>query len=155
MIAVDHQFSRDANPRHDNSCSKCGRTRDLHPPASRDRAIESAFMDDVERLVVQMRGMSYSAGAMDGYRRKVTARLAIGDERYGPTEFLNRDCLVEVEEETPDIAAYALLEIERLEREGLDDEAFHEVRSALVTAAAYAAASDEWVHIARLARDAR
>jgi hypothetical protein len=154
VSVVDHQFSRDANPRHDNSCSTCGRTRASHPPSSRDRQVEREFMDDVQKLVVQMRGMSYSAGAFDAYRRKVTERLAVGDERYGPTEFLRRDCLVEVEEETPDVSSYGLLEVERLQREGLDDEAFHEVRSALVTAAAYAAIADEWVHIARLARDA-
>jgi hypothetical protein len=153
VTAVDHHFSRDANPRHENACSTCGRTKDVHLPTSRDRSIEHEFMEDVGQLVAQLRGMSYSHAAFEAYRRKVTERLAVGDERYGPTEFLNRDCLVEVEEETPDVSSYGLLEVERLQREGLDDEAFQEVRSALVTAAAYAAIADEWVHIARLARD--
>lgn len=155
MIVVDHAFAPNEtnNPRLARCCARCNRIPEAHP-ATRDVRVETAFMDDVERLVSQVRGMSYNPGAFDAYRRKVTARLAIGDERYGPVEFLNRDCLVEVEEETPDVSSYGLLEVERLQREGLGEDALIEVRSALVTAAAYAAIADEWVHIARSARDA-
>lgn len=156
MSVVDHAWEPypDHEHRRPDACQHCFYRRDLHPPSSRDTGVERRFMDDVEKLVAQVRGMSYSPSAFDAYRRKVTARLAVGDERYGPVEFLNRDCLVEVEEETPDVSSYGLLEVERLQREGLDEDALIEVRSALVTAAAYAAIADEWVHIARLARDA-
>lgn len=152
MIVQNHAFERDANPRHDNCCGKCGRIPDAHPPCSRDVGVERAFMADVAELVAQMRGMSFNPTALAAYTRKVSERLAIGEERYGGTEFLSRDNLVEVADETPDVAAYGLLEVERLQREGLDEQAVSEVRSALVTAAAYTAIADEYVRVAKAAR---
>jgi hypothetical protein len=114
--------------------------------------VERAFMADVAELVGQMRGMSFNPSALQAYTRKVHDRLAIGEERYGGTEFLNRDNLVEVADETPDVAAYGLLEVERLQREGFDEQTVSEVRSALVTAAAYTAIADEYVRVAKAAR---
>jgi hypothetical protein len=121
------------------------------PVAGRDPQVERQFMADVAELVGQMRGMSFNPAALDAYVRQVSLRLEVGQERYGDTEFLRRDNLVEVAEETPDIAAYGLLEVERLERDGVEDEVLQEVRSALVTAAAYAAIADEYVRQARYA----
>lgn len=154
IAVADHAFELSANPRNENACARCGRITSFHPPAGRDLNVERLFMADVAELVSMLRGMSFNPSALAAYTRKVHERLAIGEERYGGTEFLNRDNLVEVADETPDVAAYGLLEVERLQREGLDEQAVGEVRSALVTAAAYTAIADEYVRVAKAARAA-
>lgn len=57
------------------------------------------------------------------YIAAVTRRLELGAERYGPAGFLrpDRDNLRELLEETPDVAGYALLELQRLHATGHDD----------------------------------
>ncbi len=113
---------------------------------SRDPAYERAFLDDVEYLVAQIQGLSYQPEDK-AYARKVVARLNLGAQRYGDLAYLTRDNLAEVEEETPDVAAYAVLELQRLRVS--DPSVVDEVRADLVTAAAYAAIADGFVRRAR------
>jgi len=115
---------------------------------SRDEAFERAFLADMRQLVTHLRGAAGTPGETEAFVRRIRERLAIGAERYGEHQFLQRDNLSEVEEETPDVAAYAMLELERLQ-ELLPPAELADVRIDLVTAAAYAAIADVYVRAAR------
>lgn len=78
------------------------------------------------------------------YTAAVQRRLELGAERYGDDAFLTRDNLAELLEETPDVAGYALLELQRLA-----GRAHPGVRDDLLRAALCGAVAD---HYARRAR---
>lgn len=72
---------------------------------------------DLERELLALAGeinLRHHGEQPGPYSRAVRARLQLGAERYEPGAFRQRDNLVEVLEETPDVAAYVLLELQRL-----------------------------------------
>lgn len=117
-----------------------------HDP-TRDLVFEAKFLADVVEAAGRLGGITNNS-----YPPSVERRLAVGRERYGDGNFLDKDNLQEVLEETPDIASYSMLELERLLRLGIDDEIFDEMYLDLVAAGAYAALSD---HYARRAMRTR
>lgn len=102
---------------------------------------ERRFLDEVESEASRR----YNIDAR-GYRERVEARLAVGAERYGDDDFMGKDVVTELLEETPDVAAYALLEAQKTLADPNDDgDRVHWLFEAAV-AAAYAD------HCARMAR---
>jgi hypothetical protein len=125
-----------ANPRNEGWCVKCGHTME-----ARDRDYEEAFLENVCREASRRFGMDCA-----GYKLAVKRRLELGAERYGDMDFMTKDNMRELLEETPDLAGYALLEAQKTLRLNLDDDeqrAWH-----LFEASVYGAAAD---HHARLA----
>lgn len=68
--------------------------------------------------------------------------MVIGRRTYGDDAFLAKDNIAEVMEETPDIAGYAVLELQKQKRLGLDPTVFEGIRLDLVAASAYGAVAD-------------
>ena len=71
------------------------------------------------------------------YVRRVQLRLRVGAQRYGDNLHDGRDLIGELLEETPDVAGYALLELQRL-----GDQAPAGVRDDLLRAAMCGAVAD-------------
>lgn len=84
-----------------------------------------------------------------GYAREIHERLTLGAERYGDTNYLDKDNLIEAGEELPDFAAYLLLELQRLQGQ-LRDEDLDELR--MYAIGAIAAASHVHELLRRLSR---
>lgn len=153
------EHSPSANPRLAGSCVKCGRpiTNSGIGPAksftpslasetyretgfskdpARDLSYEDDFLTDALRLAERLHGITNHA-----YPGRVSQRLDIGRARYGDGDFLTKDNITEVLEETPDLAAYAMLELQRLRRSATPEH--HElVRMDLVAVAAYGSIAD-------------
>lgn len=109
----------------------------------RDRAYEAEFLENVERKALERFGVNVA-----GYRISVERRLEHGAKVYGDLDFLDKDMVRELLEETPDVASHALLEAQkRLARGAEDDEKLH----FLFDAAVYGAMAD---YCARRAREA-
>jgi hypothetical protein len=128
-------------------CVKCGRRLPIAqaPDPTRDLEYENAFLTDALEMALRVSGISnYS------YPAAVYHRLNIGRERYGDGNYLTKDNLQEVREETPDIAAYAVLELQKQQRLGLNPEVLAELRLDLVAAAAYGAIADYFAQRASL-----
>ena len=104
---------------------------------NRDLAFESRFLADAHELAGRLTGISNFA-----YPLRVNHRLDIGRERYGDGDFLGKDCIQEVLEETPDLAAYAMLELQRLGRLDSPPVPLSEIRLDLVAVAAYGSIAD-------------
>lgn len=134
------------DPRKD-SCVKCGRlfTPPEPEPDARDFFFEEKFLLDALEMAQRTTGITNFQ-----YQQLVWHRLAVGHERYGANNFLKVDNLREVREETPDIAAYAVLELQKQRRQGLDPEVLAELRLDLVAAAAYGAVADYFAQRASL-----
>lgn len=112
---------------------------------SRDHALER------ELLASAIRGARKLGVDARPFTRRVLRRLDLGDELYGGT-FVDRDCFAEAIEEAEDLAAWALLEAERLERlEELGESVRIDLRLAVVAAAL----ADRYLRRARTARDQR
>ncbi len=105
---------------------------------SRDRALERHLLERLVRVAKQR--FDVDCGAYVG---AVEERLAIGADRYGDDLHDGRDLMGELLEETPDVAGYALLELQRLGP--VDDD----VRDDLLHVALLGAVAD---HYARRAR---
>lgn len=111
---------------------------------SRVRALERTFLANA---ITEAARLGVDAV---GYDDAVLERLELGALRYGGDAFLERDNLVELLEETPDVAGYALLELQRLgARERLDGD----VAQALLKAAVHGAIADHYARQARRLRD--
>lgn len=126
-----------SDPRHTGSCVKCGKLYEPELDPARDLLFESHFMFDALEMAHRLTGISNPS-----YPAAVYDRLDIGRERYGDGDFLTKNCIDEVREETPDLAAYAMLELQRQRHLGLDDETFASVRLDLVAVTAYGAVAD-------------
>ena len=144
-----------ANPRTENWCVKCGkRMPDIGPvkpftpnlpqdnfvpkDPARDPEFESAFLQDALEVAQRLAGIANPA-----YPHRVNHRLDVGRARYGDADFLSKDNLVEVLEETPDLAAYAMLELQRLRHLGvISQRVAEELRLDLVAVAAFGAVAD-------------
>lgn len=94
--------------------------------------LEHGLLDAAARVAHRIFGVDARP-----YVGAVEERLALGAERYGDDASLDRDNLVELLEETPDVAAYALLELQRLG--GKESE---EVRDDLLRVVLLGAAAD-------------
>ena len=117
MIAeCDHRPSRD--PRHEGICVKCARPIPVVKPA-RDPHYERIFFDQLHSAVERRFGVDAT-----GYINTVKARLTLGSERYGDDDFLSKDVVEALLEETPDLAAYALLETHKMLMDPLEDEGY-------------------------------
>jgi hypothetical protein len=68
--------------------------------------------------------------------------MRVGREVYGDDAFMGKDNIAEVMEETPDIAGYAVLELQKQRNLGLPSAVFEDVRLDLVAASAYGAVAD-------------
>lgn len=108
---------------------------DIDP--TRDLEFERAFIRDVLVTAGRLTGIYHPR-----YANSVFQRLAVGRLRYGDGDYLTKDNLQEVREETPDVATYAMLELQKQRRLGLDDTTFQELRLDLVAAAAYGSVAD-------------
>lgn len=130
-------------------CVKCARrlTDELPGPhdPTRDLQFETNFLLDALETAQRVTGISNHS-----YPTLVNMRLAVGRERYGDANYMTKDNLQEVREETPDIAAYAVLELQKQRHLGLDPEVFSELRLQLVAAAAYGAIADWYAQRASL-----
>lgn len=106
----------------------------------RDDAYEHIFLEEVERVAERRFGVPAR-----GYRLRVLHRLKIGAQRYGDRDFDNKDVIGELLEETPDVAAYCVLEAQKQMRGSVDDaSAWH-----LFEAAVHGAAADYHARMAR------
>lgn len=174
MGKCDHASA--TNPRLAGTCVKCGRKRlptvgppkgftpdlasdynvydhanphtqdpDSETDPARDLGFESRFLADAVELAQRLHGIANLA-----YPQRVNDRLAIGRARYGDGAFLGKDNITEVLEETPDLAAYAMLELQRIRSLGHFDK-YSEVRLDLVAVAAYGSIAD-WYAIRAGAR---
>lgn len=98
----------------------------------RDQLYEETVLQEVIREFPRRYGVENPA-----YISSVQQRLALGAERYGDDAYLQRDNVREVLEECPDIAAYGLLELQRLN--GVDDDsvgaAYHHLFEAMLAGA--------------------
>lgn len=126
------------DPRYQRVCVKCSRPV-LAPPLdpTRDLEYERAFLRDAVELCQRLTGIHNPI-----YPILVERRLDVGRKRYGDGDYMRKDNLREVREETPDIASYALLELHKQRQLGLGEETQRELRLDLVAAAAYGAAAD-------------
>lgn len=134
----DHAPSPD--PRKEGLCVKCGRPYAPDSPVdpARDLAFEMEFLGEALDTALRLTGVSNMA-----YPMRVNHRLDIGRARYGDGDFLTKDNLTEVLEETPDLAAYAMLELQRLRRDAsINPVLFNDIRLDLIGVAAYGAISD-------------
>lgn len=134
------------DPRYQESCYKCGKR--LHPGSevvklpgidpSRDEEFETWFLGEALSWAQRLTGIMNMA-----YPIRVNRRLDIGRERYGDGDFLTKDNLQEVLEETPDLAGYAMLELQRLRRDSeVERTVYEDVKQDLVAVAAYGAIAD-------------
>lgn len=119
---------------------------------TRDPWLEAAFLEDVVNTAQRLTGITNHV-----YPQLVRDRLAIGYRRYGAGDFLRKDNLREVREETPDIASYAILELTKQKRAGMPELPFLELRLELVACAAYGAVADYYAqraarHLAEVTR---
>ncbi len=108
----------------------------------RSRALEDHLLERVAAVARARVGVDARA-----YPGAVRARLELGARRYGDGAFMGRDNLTELLEETPDVAAYALLELQRLRGRELPAEAAAD----LLRAAVMGAAADAYARRARAA----
>lgn len=103
-------------------------------PAQRDVLYEEAWLRRLEEEALRRYGTSAQR-----FIRSIRARLDIGKDRYGDDDFLSKDLMVELLEETPDVAAYCLLETQKensLGRDDHQDKHYHLFEAALHAAAA-------------------
>jgi hypothetical protein len=135
-----------SDPRRRGKCCRC------HAPLekqavdpTRDLAFEAKFMEHALDMAQRVQGITNH-----GYHSLVNHRLDVGRQRYGDAAFLDRDNLKEVREETPDVAAYAMLELQRQRALGADPEVLDAIYLDLVGAAAYASIADWFVQRATL-----
>lgn len=112
---------------------------------TRDLAYEAAFLSDALEMATRITGIANYT-----YPTMVNHRLSIGRARYGDADYMTKDNLQEVREETPDIAAYAVLELQKQRRLGLDPDVLADLRLDLVAAAAYGAIADWFAQRATL-----
>jgi hypothetical protein len=112
----------------------------VHPPLppARDRAFEDQFFADVVLTAHRLTGITN-----DSYPGRVQHRMRVGREVYGDDAFMAKDNIAEVMEETPDIAGYAVLELQKQKNLGqIAPDVFEDVRLDLVAASAYGAVAD-------------
>ena len=128
-MMCDHAES--PNPRCEGTCVKCSKPI---PKPARDPHYEQIFFQQLADAAERQFGIDARA-----YIRVVQARLAIGAERYGDDDFMDKDVVEQLLEETPDVTAYCLLETQKMLGSPEDDEgrAFH-----LFECAKHAAAAD-------------
>lgn len=142
MSAPSHAFQHYPSP-FDVGCARCSYPRSAHPktePSPRDPATEQDFLEAALALAEKLIGRHHS-----GYIAQVRKRLAIGAERYGDGAFLERDNLVEIREETPDLGSYPVLEYQRMLAAGEDTA---EDKADLLAIAAHGACAD--IHAQRI-----
>lgn len=118
-------------------CVKCGQEYTPAKDPTRDLEFESRFLTDALEVAQRLTGITNPA-----YPARVNHRLDVGRVRYGDADFLSKDCIVEVLEETPDLAAYSMLELQRLRYLGDAEGIFAELRLDLVAVAAFGAVAD-------------
>jgi hypothetical protein len=136
-------FAHSENPRI-RSCAKCGRAPENHraaPEATVDPTRDLRFEDDFfhEAVTYAQRATGISNLA---YVPRVQARLQVGRERYGDANYMEKDVLQEVLDETPDIAGYAVLELHKQRALGLDEFRFRNLYHDLLAATAYGVVAD-------------
>jgi hypothetical protein len=119
------------NPRLAGTCVKCSRPL---PKPARDLHYERIWFEQLADAAERQFGVNIGA-----YIPAVRERLRIGAERYGDDDFLGKKVIEQLLEETPDVAAYCLLEIQKMLLRNEDDEGkmFH-----LFECAKHAAAAD-------------
>lgn len=121
-----------------HTCDRCGRVLP-HAHPVRSTAYEQAFLEAAE---------TQAPLVGPGWTTRCRQRLAMGQEMYG-SKFMRLDNLLETMEETPDIATYTVLELEKHIALGLDPLVVEVARLDLVKAAALACEADWYVQRAR------
>jgi hypothetical protein len=111
----------------------------------RDQRYEDEFLAEVEREMSRQFGIP-----PHGFADRVKHRLAVGADRYGDFSFWRKDVVAELLEETPDVGAYAALEVQKRLLGGEDDGTGHYW---LFRCAVYAAAADYCARMARRKAD--
>src|SRR5450755_1283042 len=111
-MMCDHRPA--ADPRYAGTCVKCAKRL---PQPARDPHYETIFFQQLQDAVERHFGVDARP-----YIRVVQARLAIGAERYGDEDFMSKDVVEQLLEETPDVTAYCLLETQKLLGSPEDDE---------------------------------
>ncbi len=101
---------------------------------SRDPGLERRLLEAIVREARWLHRLDATA-----YPAAVGVRLELGAQRFGDDAFLESDNLAELLEETPDVAAHALLELQRLRAAAELDAATTEH---LLRAAVHGAAAD-------------
>jgi hypothetical protein len=101
----------------------------------RDHPYETRWLDELAAAVEHRHGVNVQV-----FVHAVRERLALGTARYGDDAFLRKDVVAEALEETPDVAAYVLLEVQK--RLAGTVEADGRVTEHLFTAAIHAAVAD-------------
>lgn len=133
------RYQPSVNDRY-RGCERCGLLPKYHPQIdpTRDLAFEAKFLNDALEAAGRLTGVHNPS-----YPLSVSARLDVGRRRYGDANYMGKDNLVEVLEETPDIASYAMLELQKQRRlKTMDPDTLDELYLDLVAAAAYGAAAD-------------
>lgn len=138
-----------ANPRMHGRCIKCGMAYVKDPSGTtRDLQFEQEMLDTAIELCHRVYGRLPTA-----YTREVQSRLALGAERYGDGDYLLKDNLQEATQESPDFAAYHLLELQRV-RPLMSEDEFEEMKMLVLDAMAHTAAAHLLsVEVSRLRHD--
>lgn len=106
----------------------------------RSELYETQWLDNLVKESLRRHGVDTL-----GYATAVQSRLAIGAQRYGDSDFMSKDVIRELLEETPDVGAYALLETQKL---NLGDSSEDGVHHALFECALAGAQADYWARTA-------
>jgi len=110
----------------------------------RDLLFEDAFLNEVVKETARRAGIMVEA-----YSDAVRRRLTLGADTYGDNDYLSKDNLAEALFEGPDLAAYAMLELQKLNRSSGEHEGVHHH---LFEASVHAAIADWHTRRAKLAR---
>ena len=125
---IVHKCRQTEDPRKPHRCA-CGKPL---LRSARDQAYEFQFLHESASAAERAHGVD-----AEGFPERVLNRLEIGASRYGDNDFLSKDVLIEALEEAWDLAAYAVLEAQKMVAAGEDgqDKAFHLYEMAKLAAA--------------------
>lgn len=123
-----HTCRESMNPRKTGWCD-CG-LRIVQ--SARNPEYEQQFLQEAASAAERAHGVD-----ADGFADRVLNRLEIGASRYGDNDFLRKDVLLEALEEAWDLAAYAVLEAQKMVAadDSQPDKAFHLYEMAKLAAA--------------------
>ncbi len=110
--------------------------------SARSREFERRLLAETVRRA----GVGYGLHCQ-AYVASVEQRLELGAQRYGDTAYLDRDNLIELLEETPDVAGYSLLELQARGGDGAPPPLFAALRQVLI----HGALADHFARVAQRA----
>lgn len=103
-------------PRCQRQCQSCAKLRPDERQLARDPDFERRYFEDI--CVEVQRRFNVD---VHFYADRVLERLQTGADRYGDGDFLTKDVIKELLEETPDVGGYSALETQKQMRDPYGD----------------------------------